>query len=123
MPSYLVQTSYTSEAMAALIKNPQDRTAVIRKAVENLGGKLVGSWMSFGDQDVVLIIDMPDHISAAAMVLAACAGGSVRGTKTTLLLSLEEGLEAIKKAGAQATRRFRNSGRRISRIGRLAAMR
>jgi len=100
MPSYLVQTSYTSEALAALIKNPQNRTEVIRKSVENLGGKLVGSWMSFGDQDVVLIIDMPDHISAAAMVLAACGGGSVRGTKTTLLFSLEEGLEAIKKAGA-----------------------
>ena len=80
MPSYLVQTSYTSEAMAALIKNPQNRTEVIRKSVETLGGKLVGSWMSFGDQDVVLIIDMPDHISAAAMVLAACAGCGSRTT-------------------------------------------
>ena len=98
MPSYLVQSSYTSEALSALVKNPQNRTEVIRKAVENLGGKLVGSWMSFGDQDVVLIIDMPDNISAAAMVLAASAGGSVRGTKTTLLFTLEEGLEAIKKA-------------------------
>jgi len=98
MPSYLVQASYTSEALAALMKNPQNRTEVIRKSVENLGGKLVGSWMSFGDQDVVLIIDMPDHVSAAAMVLAACAGGSVRGTKTTLLFSMEEGLGAVKKA-------------------------
>lgn len=98
MPSYLVQTSYTSEALAALMKNPQDRTAVIRKAVENLGGKLTGSWMSFGDYDVVLIIDMPDNVSAAAMVLAACAGGSVRGTKTTPLVTLEEGLAALKMA-------------------------
>ena len=100
MPSYLVQTSYTSEALAALMKNPQNRTDVIRKAVKNLGGKLVGSWMSFGDQDVVLIIDMPDHVSAAAMVMAASAGGSVRGTKTTLLFSMEEGLAAAKKATA-----------------------
>jgi uncharacterized protein with GYD domain len=100
MPSYLVQTSYTSEALAALMKNPQNRTDVIRKAVENLGGKLVGSWMSFGDQDVVLIMDMPDHVSAAAMVMAASAGGSVRGTKTTLLFSMEEGTAAAKKAAS-----------------------
>ena len=98
MPSYLVQTSYTADALAALIKNPQNRTDVIRQAVEKLGGKLVGSWMSFGDQDVVLIIDMPDNISAAAMVLAACAGGSVKGTKTTPLFTLEEGIAAFKKA-------------------------
>jgi len=98
MPTYLVQTSYTSDALAALIKNPQNRTEVIRKSVENLGGKLVGSWMSFGDQDVVLIVDMPDHVSAAAMVMAAGAGGSVRGTRTTLLFSIEEGLAAAHKA-------------------------
>jgi uncharacterized protein with GYD domain len=100
MPNYLVQTSYTAEALAALMKNPQNRTDVIRKAVESLGGKLVGSWMSFGDHDVVLIIDMPDRVSAAAMVLAACAGGSVKGTKTTPLFTQEEGLEAMKKAVA-----------------------
>ena len=100
MPSYLVQTSYTSEALAALIKKPQNRTDVIRKSVENLGGKLVGSWMSFGDQDVVLIIDMPDNVSAAAMVLAACAGGSVKGTKTTPLFTIEEGMAAVRKAAS-----------------------
>jgi uncharacterized protein with GYD domain len=98
MPSYLVQTSYTAEALAALVKNPQNRTEVIRKSVENLGGKLVGAWMSFGDQDVVLIIDMPDNISAAAMVLAACAGGSLKGTKTTPLFTIDEGIAAVKKA-------------------------
>ena len=99
MPSYLLQASYTTEALAALIKKPQNRTEVIRKSVKKLGGKLVGAWMSFGDQDVVLIIDMPDNISAAAMALAAGAGGSLRSTKTTPLFSFEEGLAAVEKAG------------------------
>jgi len=98
MPSYLLQASYTPEALAALIKTPQNRTDVIRKSVKRLGGKLVGSWISFGDQDVVLIIDMPDNVSAAAMALAAAAGGSLRFTKTTPLLSFEEGLAAAEKA-------------------------
>lgn len=99
MPSYLLQASYTPEALAALVNNPQNRTEVIRKAVKKLGGKLVGSWLSFGDQDVVLIVDMPDNVSAAAMALAAAAGGSLRSTKTTPLFSADEGLEIANKAG------------------------
>ena len=94
MPSYLVQVSYTPEAVAALVKNPQNRTEVIRKSVENLGGKLVGSWMSFGDHDVVLIADMPDNVSAAALAIAAAAGGSLKSIKTTPLLTVEEGMAA-----------------------------
>jgi uncharacterized protein with GYD domain len=100
MPSYLLQASYTSEALAALVKNPQNRTEIIRKTVKNLGGKLIGSWLSFGDQDVVLIVDFPDNVSAAAMALAAAAGGSLKSTKTTPLFTIEEGLAASKKAAA-----------------------
>lgn len=98
MPSYLVQAAYTSESMASLIKNPQNRIDVVRKSVKNLGGKLVGGWLSFGDYDVVLIAEMPDQVSAAAIAMAAAAGGSLKAIKTTPLLSAEEGLAAAKKA-------------------------
>lgn len=98
MPSYLVQAAYTSESMASLIKTPQNRSEVVSKAVEKLGGKLVGTWLSFGDYDIVLILEMPDHVSAAAIALAAAAGGSLRTIKTTPLLTFEEGLAAAKKA-------------------------
>ena len=100
MPSFLVQASYTSEALAALVKNPQNRSEVVRKSIENLGGKLVGAWMAFGDHDVVFIVDMPDTISAAAMALSVGAGGALKGTKTTLLISLDKGVEALKKASS-----------------------
>ena len=98
MPNYMVQAAYTSEAMASLVKNPQNRMEVVRKSVEKLGGKLAGGWLSFGDYDVVLIVDMPDHVSAAAIALAAGAGGSLRSIKTTPLLTAEEGLAAAQKA-------------------------
>lgn len=100
MAHYLVQASYTTEALAALVKHPQDRTGVVRKAIEKLGGKLVGAWTSFGDQDVVLVIDMPDNVSAAAMVLAAATGGSLKSTKTTALFTFEEMTAAAKKAAS-----------------------
>lgn len=98
MPSYLLQASYTPEAVAALVKNPQNRTEVVRKTVENLGGRLTGAWLSFGDHDVVLIVDMPDNVSAAAMAMAVAAGGSLKNTKTTPLLNMDEGMAAGKKA-------------------------
>jgi len=98
MPSYLVQASYTSESIASLIKTPQNRGEVVRKAVEHLGGKLVGGWLSFGEYDVVLIAELPDQVSAAAIAMAAAAGGSLKGIKTTPLLTFEEGLAAAKKA-------------------------
>lgn len=100
MPSFLVQAAYTSESMASLIKTPQNRSEVVRKSVEKLGGKLVGTWLSFGDYDVILIVDMPDQVSAAAIALAAAAGGSLRAIKTTPLLTIEEGLAAAKKAAS-----------------------
>lgn len=98
MPNYLVQASYTTEALAALVKKPQNRTDVVKKAVEKLGGKLTGLWLSFGEQDVVVIVEMPDNLSAASLALAIAAGGSLKNSKTTPLLTVEEGLAALKKA-------------------------
>ena len=98
MPNYLVQASYTTEAIAALVKKPQNRTDVVKKAVEKLGGKLTGLWLSFGEQDVVVIVEMPDNLSAASLALAIAAGGSLKNSKTTPLLTVEEGLAALKKA-------------------------
>src|SRR5579862_1513653 len=98
MPSYLVQAAYTSEAVASLIKNPQNRGEIVRKTIEKLGGKLIGSWLAFGDYDIVLIAELPDPVSAAAIALAAAAGGSLKAIKTTPLLTAEEGLAAAQKA-------------------------
>ncbi len=98
MPSYLLQVAYTQQALSALIAAPQDRTPVLKKCLKNLGGKLVGSWFSFGEYDLVAVIEMPDNVSAAAWALATAAGGALKSVKTTPLLSVEEGLEALRKA-------------------------
>ena len=100
MASYLLQASYTPEALASLVKNPQNRSKVIHDLVEGLGGSVLGLWLAFGDYDVVVVADLPDSVSAAAMALAAAAGGSLRCTRTTALLSIEEGVAALKKAAA-----------------------
>jgi uncharacterized protein with GYD domain len=99
MPSYLVQVAYTSEALSSLIAKPQDRIAVVGKVVKKLGGKLKGAWMAFGEYDTITVIDMPDNVTAAAFALAISAGGSCKSVKTTPLISVEEGIAALEKAG------------------------
>ena len=99
MPYYLVQTAYTPEACAAMVKSPQDRLESVRQVVERLGGKLLSMHMAFGEYDVVGVAEMPDNVSAAAFSLAISAGGAVRAVKTTPLMTMQEGVEAFRKAG------------------------
>jgi uncharacterized protein with GYD domain len=85
--------------LSALIAKPQDRAGHIGKVIAGLGGKLVGSWLAFGDYDLVMVVEMPNNVSAAALSLAAAAGGSCKTVKTTPLLTIAQGLSALRKAG------------------------
>jgi uncharacterized protein with GYD domain len=100
MPHYLVQAAYTPEAWQAMIKNPHSRSEAIRPALERLGGKLVAAYAAFGDYDTILIAELPTSVDAAAIAVAAAAGGSCRSVKTTPLLTSEEAIEALKKASS-----------------------
>jgi uncharacterized protein with GYD domain len=98
MPHYLVQVAYTPQAWAGQLKNPQDRTAALKPVLDKMGGKIESAYFSFGDYDVVFILQMPANVDAAAFALAAAAGGSLKSYKTTPLLTIAEGLDAMKKA-------------------------
>ena len=114
MASYLLQVGYTPEAWATMIHNPQDRSAAIKAPVEKLGGRVERFWLSFGDYDVIGIVEMPDSVSAAAFSMAVAAGGSCRSVRTTPLLTAAEGQEAMKKAatcGYQPIPRAAQAGR------------
>ncbi len=100
MPTYMIQFSYTHDAWAALTKNPVDRSVPIRKLVEQMGGQFHGLYYAFGEFDGLVIFDVPDETSAAAVVLAAGSPGHLSKTQTTVLLSVKEAMEAMRKAGA-----------------------
>ncbi|HXH22181.1 MAG TPA: GYD domain-containing protein [Dehalococcoidia bacterium] len=104
MPAYLLQVAYTSEAWAAMVKNPQDRIAMVAPAVEGLGGRVIAGYFAFGEYDVVALLEMPDNVSAAAFAIAAAAGGAVKAVKTTPLMSSAEAMEASRKAAGSAYR-------------------
>ena len=97
MPKFLVEATYTAEGHKGLVKDkPSGRKAAVAEAAKKLGGKLDAIYFCLGDNDVMLIVDMPDHLSAAALSSAACASGMTR-TKTTMLLTVDEADEALSK--------------------------
>ena len=101
MALYMYQAAYTGESWAAQLKDPQNRADSVGRALcEAAGGKLVGAWYCFGEYDLVLVADMPNAESMAAIVLAVGAGGAVRSAKTTALMSGTEGVAAMTKAAS-----------------------
>jgi uncharacterized protein with GYD domain len=97
MPKYLMQANYNSEGLKGLAKDGAGkRRDIVRKATEQLGGKLEAFYYAFGDTDVYLIVDLPDAVTASALSMAVNASGVVT-LKTTPLLSVEEVDSAITK--------------------------
>jgi uncharacterized protein with GYD domain len=103
MALYMYQGAYTPESWAAQMKNPQNRVEAVGKAAcEAVGGKLVGGWYSFGEYDIVIIADVPNAESMAAIAIAIGAGGAIKSAQTTVLMSGAQAVDGIKKADAVA---------------------
>ena len=98
MPLYLTKFSYTPETWARLIENPEDRRQAAQKYIESVGGKLHGFWYAFGEHDGYNLWEAPDNVSMAAVALAIGGGGALSSIETTVLLTVEEAMDAMRKA-------------------------
>jgi len=99
MPLYLTKFSYTPATWARLIGNPEDRRKAAQAYIESVGGKLHGFWYGFGTHDGYNLWEAPDNVSMAAVVLAIAGGGALSSCETTVLLTVDETIEALRKAG------------------------
>jgi len=98
MALYLTRFSYTPETWARLTKNPEDRREAAKKYIESVGGKLHGFWYAFGSYDGYNLWEAPDNVSLAAVVIAISGGGALSKCETTPLLTIEETIDALRKA-------------------------
>lgn len=98
MALFLLQVSYTAEGWAAQLRQPQNRVELLKPVFDRLGGRMEQAWFTFGEHDVTAVMELPDNVSAAAFAMATMAGGSVRTVKTTPLLSIDEGIQAMHTA-------------------------
>jgi uncharacterized protein with GYD domain len=97
MPKFLIQLSYTAEGAKGLLK---DGGSARRKAAADVlaqfGGTVEAFYFAFGADDAVLIVDVPDDETMAAIALTVSATGTIR-TRATVLLTPEQINEATKK--------------------------
>jgi uncharacterized protein with GYD domain len=90
----MVQAVYTSVAWHKLVQRPEDRMEALKPVIAQLGGEIVAWDYTFGDYDVVVIFEVPSNGNAAAS-MAIAGSGAVKDFKTTVLMSPDEGFDAM----------------------------
>ena len=104
MALYLTRFSYKPETWARLTHNPEDRREAARKYIESVGGKLHGFWYAFGSYDGYNLWEAPDNVSMAAVAIAISGGSALSKLETIPLLTVEETLDALRRAQKVAYR-------------------
>lgn len=98
MPLYLTRFSYTPQTWAKLIENPEDRRKAAETFIASVGGKLHGFWYAFGTHDGYTLWEAPDNVAMAAVAMAISGGGALSSLETTVLLTVDETIDALRKA-------------------------
>ena len=75
------------------------RRKAAQSYIESVGGKLHGFWYAFGTHHGYNLWEAPDNVSMAAVALAISAGGALSSFETTVLLTVDETMDALRKAG------------------------
>jgi uncharacterized protein with GYD domain len=96
---YLSRFTYTPDTWARLIRRPEDRRVAAQQYIESVGGTLHGFWYAFGTHDGYTLWEAPENVSMAAVALAIGSGGALASLDTTVLLTVDETLQALHRAG------------------------
>ena len=95
MPKYLARMSYSTGSWARMISSHGDRTKALRRVTEALGGSLDCVYWEFGTEGALAIMDLPDSISAGALIAAATRTGAFKWVETHELLTQEQLLATL----------------------------
>lgn len=95
MPTFMVQASYTNTAWGKLVQRPENRMEALKPMMDRLGGQILSWYYTFGDYDVVVMFEVPNNVTAAAVSMAIAGSGAVKAFKTTVLMSPDEGFDAM----------------------------
>ena len=90
MKKFLIKGTYNSDGAKGLIQEGgSGRRTAVEKMLEGMGGKLESFYYAFGEDDVYLIVELPDDISAVAVGLTVNAAGLVKISMTVLLTAAD----------------------------------
>jgi uncharacterized protein with GYD domain len=98
MPKYAFMGGYTAEAWKGLIDSPESRKSAIERAAKEVGGTLDTVYWTFGDDDFLVICDVPDDASAAAIGVGVASSGRLRNVRTIKLITADDFINLLGKA-------------------------
>ncbi len=97
MAKFLIQASYTAEGAKGVVKaGGSARRNAVEELLASVGGKLEAFYFTFGEEDAIIIVDVPDNETALALGMTVGASGAVR-SRTTVLIPMEEVDRAAKR--------------------------
>ena len=99
MATYLFQFSYALDSVKGMVAKPQNRREAAENVIAVAGGRLLDMYFCFGDYDGVATAEFPSNVDAAAASLAISSSGAFSKVKTTVLITMEESVKAMEKAG------------------------
>ena len=99
MAHYLIEVGYTPQAWKSQVESQANVIERITPGVKAAKGKIVSIYYAFGESDLIGIMDFPSPEDAAGFALAVTSGGALRSFKTTPLLTVDQGIESMRRAG------------------------
>jgi uncharacterized protein with GYD domain len=97
MPKYLVQGSYTEQGLSGLLKEGgSKRRSMVEQLAKEMGGKLEAFYFAFGNDDFVIVLDLPSNVDMAATSIVAQASGTVK-SRVTILMTPEDVDQAVRR--------------------------
>jgi uncharacterized protein with GYD domain len=94
MSDYILLINWTEQGISKIKESP-DRYNSFKASVEKAGGKLIGGYYTFGEYDVIIIIEAPNDEVVMSLMLKVGSAGNVR-TKTLKAFNAEQGIKIIK---------------------------
>ena len=100
MPLFISYVSYSQTGIKGMVDKPTDRTSVVNVMVEKAGGKLHGAYMTTGQHDAVLVMELPDGADAVAIGMAAAASGAIGNIETVRAWKMSDFKAIAEKAAS-----------------------
>ncbi len=98
MPIFITYASYSQAGVKGMLKKPADRSGAVRALLKKVGGKLLAFYMTTGENDVVVISELPDGTDAVAIGMAVAASGAVSKVETVRAWKAKDFVAVSKKA-------------------------
>jgi uncharacterized protein with GYD domain len=90
MPKFVMTFSYSSASWARMLKVADDRAAAVAALMEGLNGKLERIYWGVETAVAIVIVELPDSVSATAAITAATETGAFKNVQVHEVLTQDQ---------------------------------